>query len=105
MIIDCKEDSSLKAVLDKDLVKFIVFNSKRITFESKIYFVTNIYAFIGEGDAVRLRKIYTITDDAQINKLADEFSKTLTDLNEKYAIVVFEGSIKEEDATLNLFKK
>lgn len=105
MIIDCKDESSLRAVLDKELVKFLVFNSKQISYESKVYFVTNVYAFIGESDAVRLRKIYTITEDAQIERLAQEFSDFLKDLNAKYGVVIFEGSIKEEDATLKLFKR
>ncbi len=103
MIIDCKDKSSVFAVLDKEIVNFVVFNSREITYESKKYFVYNVYAFLGSGDAVRLRKIYNITDTNQLSSLGTELTNTLQDINKKYNIVVFEGSIKDEDASIKLF--
>jgi len=104
MIIDCKDESSIVAVLDKQLVKFLNFNSKTLNYESKNYFVTNLYAFMGEGDAVRLRRIYPITNEVQVQQLASQFAKMLEDLNRKYNIIAFEGSVKDEDSSIKLFK-
>ncbi|MBN1923174.1 MAG: hypothetical protein JW791_00240 [Nanoarchaeota archaeon] len=103
MIIDCKDKSSIFGVLDKKIVNFIIFNSRQITYEEKNYFVYNVYAFLGSGDAVRLRKIYNITETDQVSALGVELTKMLEEINKKYNVVVFEGSVKDEDSSVKLF--
>lgn len=105
MIFDCKAISSITAVLDKKMVKFITFNQKKVTYESKNYFITNIYAFLGENDAVRLRKMYPLTEESQITTIGTQLSQTLQVLNKKYNILVFEGGVKDEDSSVKLFMK
>ena len=105
MIIDCNATSTITALLDNNLVKFITFNSKKVVYESKTYFVINIYAFIGNDTAIRLRNINTITDESQTAQMIANLSKILENYNQKYKILVFEGSVKEEDSSVKLFSK
>jgi len=105
VIIDCNATSTITALLDNNLVKFITFNSKKVVYESKTYFVINIYAFIGNDTAIRLRNINTITDESQTAQIIANLSKILENYNQKYKILVFEGSVKEEDSSVKLFSK
>lgn len=105
MIIDCNATSTITALLDNNLVKFITFNSKKVVYESKTYFVINIYAYIGNDTAIRLRNINTITDESQNAQIIANLSKILESYNKKYKILVFEGSVKDEDSSVKLFSK
>ena len=105
MIIDCNATSTITALLDNNLVKFVTFNSKKVVYESKTYFVINIYAYIGNDTAIRLRNINTITDESQTAQIIANLSKILESYNQKYKILVFEGSVKDEDSSVKLFSK
>jgi hypothetical protein len=105
VIIDCNATSTITALLDNNLVKFITFNSKKVVYESKTYFVINIYAYIGNDTAIRLRNINTITDESQTAQIIANLSKILESYNKKYKILVFEGSVKDEDSSVKLFSK
>ncbi len=104
MIIDCKDISTIKALLELNQIKFIASNSKKIVYESTTYFVTNIYGYLGNGDLIRYRKIYSIQKDEDVKKLADEFSLTLDNISKEYKILIFEGTILDEDKGVKLFK-
>ncbi len=104
MIIDCKDISAIKALLELNQIKFIASNSKKIVYESTTYFVTNIYGYLGSGDLIRYRKIYSIQKDEEAKKIAEEFSLMLDNLSKEYKILVFEGTVLEEDKGIKLFK-
>ncbi|VVB74950.1 Uncharacterised protein [Candidatus Tiddalikarchaeum anstoanum] len=105
MIFDCNAVSTITALLENKIVRFVMFNSKKVTFDSKSYFVVNMYAYIGEDTAVRLRHVTNITNDAQASNMLAEVSKTLEEFNQKYKVLIFEGSVKDEDSSLKLFSK
>jgi len=104
MIIDIADYSSFVPLLEQKSVLFIFFNSKKLEKDSKMFFATNVYVVTTNRSVLRLRKVFKLESEGQIQPVVKQLTEKLMGYNKQYNIPVFEASIKDEDAAEKLFK-